>query len=177
MIKRIIALAIIVPLVIVGMLILTVWALGHMIEQAEQSPGAKSAQVVLPPTPNQVEVEINEWRISQGLATFNSEVPALDQAAQVRADTMCIENDWSHAKDWTTLSQYYAYSYAGENLYYGSLHRDQAEESVVTWAASPGHLANLQTNYSQIGVGVKHCPGFQDNPNAVIITNYFGVPR
>ena len=138
---------------------------------------ASSAKIVLPPTSSEVEAEINKWRASQGLAAFNSEVPALDQAAQYRAEVMCQENDWSHAKDWLTLDKYYAYSYAGENLYYGTLREGQAATALKTWVESPTHLENLQKGYTQIGIGVKYCPGFQGDSKAVIITNYFGVPR
>lgn len=138
---------------------------------------ASSSEIILPPTSNEVEAAINDWRASEGLARFNSDVPVLDQAAQARAEGMCKENDWSHAKDWAVLDQYYTYSYAGENLYYGSLQPHQDDDAVKTWVASPSHLANLKADYSQIGIGVKACPGFQGNDDAVIITNYFGVPR
>lgn len=136
-----------------------------------------SASIILPPTSSQVEAEINKFRASKGLALFDIEVPALDQAAQARAEQMCSNNDWSHDKAWQSLDPYYAYSYSGENLYYGYLQKNQAANSVRDWVASPSHLANLVGNYSQIGIGVKSCPGFQNESTAVIITNYFGVPR
>lgn len=145
--------------------------------KSEPTVTAQPAKVILPPTSNEVEAAINQWRVENGLAAFNSEVPALDKAAQARAEGMCAENDWSHAKDWQVLDQYYTYSYAGENLYYGNLQPNQDDDAVKTWVASPSHLANLQADYSQIGIGVKSCPGFQGNDTAVIITNYFGVPR
>lgn len=147
-------------------------------KEADKVSQTSSASVVLPPSSNQIEAALNEFRQSRGLAPFNSEVPALDEAAQARAEQMCTEDDWSHAKDWEVLDKYYAYTYAGENLYYGSLRKDQASESVTTWANSPTHLENMtDPYYTQIGVGVKYCPGFQGSPNSVIITNYFGVPR
>lgn len=136
-----------------------------------------STSVIAPPSATDIEAGINEYRISQGLAPFNSEVTALDQAAQVRAEGMCAANDWSHTKDWEVLEPYYNYSTAGENLYYGFLQKDQAVVAMKAWIASPSHHAALVTNYSEIGVGVKYCPGFQNEPTAVIITNYFGVPR
>ena len=150
-----------------------------MIAEYKEQPTAvaQPVKVIVPPTSNEVEASINKWRVENNLAAFNSEVPALDAAAQFRAEQMCAENDWSHAKDWQVLDQYYTYSYAGENLYYGNLQQNQDDDAVKTWVASPSHLANLTADYSQIGIGVKACPGFQGNDNAVIITNYFGVPR
>lgn len=139
--------------------------------------GASSANVILPPTSNQVETALNKFRTEKGLAKFNTEVPLLDRAAQARAEGMCAENDWSHAKDWAVLDQYYSYNYAGENLYYGSLREDQVSDAIKTWAASPTHLENMVKNYTQVGIGIKSCPGFQGDSSAVIITNYFGVPR
>lgn len=161
----------------VGMMIILILLVPSDKSVETQKSEATSAEIILPPTSNEVEAAINDWRASEGLARFNSEVPVLDKAAQARAEGMCKENDWSHAKDWAVLDQYYSYNYAGENLYYGSLQPKQDDDAVKTWVASPSHLANLQADYSQIGIGVKSCPGFQGNDDAVIITNYFGVPR
>lgn len=138
---------------------------------------SSSSRIILPPTSSQIEAALNEFRAEKELTQFNTEVPALDQAAQARAEGMCKENDWSHAKDWVTLDKYYSYSYAGENLYYGSLREDQVSDAIKTWAASPTHLENMVKEYTQVGIGVKSCPGFQGDSSAVIITNYFGVPR
>lgn len=143
----------------------------------EPTVTAQPAKVILPPTSNEVEAAINKWRVENSLAAFNSEVPALDQAAQARAEGMCAENDWSHNRDWEVLDKYYAYSYAGENLYYGGLKENQPHDAVTTWVNSPTHLENLQKSYTEIGIGVKLCPNYQGNHNVVIITNYFGVPR
>lgn len=153
--------------------------IGYLIPKDIHSVFSKSSasSIVLPPSSNQVEAAINNWRTTQGLAVFNIEVPALDQAAQARAEGMCAENDWSHNRDWEVLGKYYAYTLAGENLYYSSLREDQPTDAVTTWVNSPSHLANLQKNYAEIGIGVKLCPMFQGYENVVIITNYFGVPR
>jgi len=137
----------------------------------------KPEKTISVPLSSDVEKYINEFRLVENLPTFNTEVPALDKAAQARAEGMCIEKDWSHSKDWQVLDQYYTYQYAGENLYYGWLQEDQASIAVRDWANSPSHLENLVGEYTEIGVGVKYCPGFENEPTAVIITNYFGVPR
>lgn len=143
----------------------------------EQVDEASSSNIVSPPTSNQVEAALNKFRTEKGLAKFNTEVPALDKAAQARAEGMCKTNDWSHNLDWQVLDQYYSYTYAGENLYYGSLRKDQTADAITTWAHSPSHLENMVADYTQVGIGVKSCPGFQGDAQAVIITNYFGVPR
>ncbi len=136
-----------------------------------------STNVIALPLATDIEAGINQYRISQGLGAPNSEVPALDQAAQIRADQMCAENDWSHNKDWEILTPYYNYAYAGENLYYGFLQKNQDDHAVNAWINSPTHQANMVDNYNEMGVAVKSCPGFQGEPTAVIVTNYFGVPR
>lgn len=138
---------------------------------------SSSSSIILPPTSNQVETALNKFRAEKGLAQFNAEVPALDKAAQARAKGMCEANDWSHDLDWQVLDQYYSYSYAGENLYYGSLRKNQVVDAITTWANSPTHLENMVSDYTQVGIGVKYCPGFQGDAHAIIITNYFGVPR
>lgn len=136
-----------------------------------------SSRIIPLPLATDIEAGINQYRTSQGLAPLNSNVPALDQAAQARAEQMCAESDWSHAKDWEILAPYYDYTYAGENLYYGFLQKDQATHAVQSWIASPSHQQNMVNDYTEMGVGVKSCPGFQGEPTAIIVTNYFGVPR
>lgn len=149
----------------------------HQIPESSQVIQDSKPKPITVVSSETVEAKINEWRAANGLPVFNTQVPALDIAAQVRADDMCATNDWSHAKDWAILDQYYAYTLAGENLYYGGLQENQANDAVVTWANSPSHLENLMKGYTQIGIGVKSCPMFQGRSNVVIITNYFGVPR
>jgi uncharacterized protein YkwD len=169
------ALAIITLSFAIGVYISVIQQVSDSIEPVAK---ATSAPVVIQlPLAENVEANLNQYRISQGLPALNSEVASLDQAAQARAESMCADNNWSHARDWEVLDQYYLYSHAGENLYYGSLQTNQAAIAVTSWTKSPTHLANIVGSYSEIGVGVKSCPSFQGNKTAVIITNYFGVPR
>lgn len=148
---------------------------------AKQEPtgasASSSSSTIALPLATDIEAGINQYRISQGLGALNSDVPALDQAAAVRAEQMCRDNDWSHNRDWEILTPYYSYAYAGENLYYGFLQKNQATVAVNAWIASPTHQHNMVDNYNEMGVAVKACPGFQNEPTAVIVTNYFGVPR
>lgn len=164
------------------LLIATIGAYGTAFQKiAEyQEPVVKTVEqpkIIPLPLATDIEAGINQYRVSQGLSALNSDVAALDQAAQARAEQMCATNDWSHNQDWNILTPYYVYAYAGENLYFGWLQENQAVVAVRDWIASPTHQENMVDNYNEMGVGVKACPGFQGEPTAVIVTNYFGVPR
>lgn len=169
------ALGFVMLLVAIGAYAISFIAIAHYKNMPEEV--IQPTKVIVPPTSDEVEAALNQWRVNNGLAMFNSEVPALDEAAQFRAEQMCAENDWSHTKDWDVLNQYYVYQWAGENLYYGSLMENQSADAITTWANSPTHLENMQKAYTQIGIGVKLCPTYQGRSNVVIVTNYFGVPR
>lgn len=147
----------------------------------ESLPSKPQAQVVIPEpklvTSHEVEMALNEWRVSKGLPIFNTENPVLDKAAQVRAETMCAENDWSHDKAWQVLDQYYRYSFASENLHYDRLQEGQAANAIYGWEHSPGHLKTMLADHKEASIGVKYCPGYQGMENAVLIVNYFGNPR
>lgn len=162
--------------------ILTIMAFGFviMVTDPREPTGvtaASSSQTIALPLATDIEAGINNYRISQGLGALNSDVPALDEAAAARAEQMCRDNDWSHNRDWEILAPHYNYAYAGENLYYGFLQKNQTAAAIQAWIASPTHQHNMVDNYNEMGVAVKACPGFQNEPTAVIVTNYFGVPR
>ncbi len=127
-------------------------------------------------TEDDIEKGINDYRNSNSLVSLGDD-PTLDIAAQARAESMCVDNNWSHNGAWDVLNQYYMYAAAGENIYFGPLQENQASNAVNLWIKSPSHLENIVGNYTQIGTGIKSCPGYQNDPTAVIITNYFGVPR
>lgn len=155
-------------------------AQNRCVEPAQQVETQKPV-IVTPKQPKlveggEIEARLNDYRVSQGLAPL-ADSTTLDLAAQERAEGMCRDNNWSHNGDWAVLEQYYDYSDAGENLYYGNLIENQARDAVDSWVASPGHLKNIVGKYTQFGIGVKFCPGFQGASNAVIVTNYFGVPK
>lgn len=147
----------------------------------EALPSKPKAQVTIEEpklvTSEEVETVLNEWRVDQGLPTFRTDNPILDQAAQARADSMCAANDWTHDKAWQVLDQYYQYSFASENLHYDFLQKDQAANAIYGWEHSPGHLKTMLADHKEASIGVKYCPGYQDMPTAVLIVNYFGNPR
>lgn len=144
--------------------------------EVDPTKNSTQVQAISLPDASEVENRINAFRSEKGLSQL-ADSPALDQAAAARADGMCATNDWSHAQDWATLAPYYKYSYAGENLYFGYLQKEQAAAAVRDWLNSPTHRANIEGNYTEFGIAVKKCPGFQNEPTAIIITNYFGVPQ
>lgn len=146
--------------------------------KSTQQPTQTQIQYVppKPPKASDIEADLNAYRKQDGLAPL-ADSPTLDRAARARANNMCAENNWSHDGDWATLQQYYLYNSAGENLYYGGLQEDQAAKAVHDWVHSPEHLENIVGSYTEFGIAVKVCPGFQGTANAILITNYFGVPR
>lgn len=175
--KRYIAMTIafVVAMLGIGVLWILITITNNILPHGETA--ATSSRIIPLPLATDIEAGINQYRTSQGLPVLNSEVAALDQAAAARAEQMCAANDWSHARDWEILAPHYAWAYAGENLYYGYSQENQAAVAVQAWINSPTHHANMVGNYSEMGIAVKACPGFQNEPTAVIVTNYFGVPR
>lgn len=162
--------------VIIGGLVGLIIAAANASEQ-DAFGEVSSTKIVKPPTSNEVEAELNKFRAERGLPALYTDSAILDKAAQIRAESMCADNDWSHNKAWEVLDKHYDYAFASENLYFNSLQEGQATHSIKEWSESPGHLGSMLKDHKEIGVGVKYCPGFQGNQTAVIITNYFGVPR
>lgn len=153
-----------------------VYATVFRIINESQQPTVVAAAVVQPPDPQEIENRVNAYRSEKGLSILaDSEV--LSQAAQARADQMCYENEWNHDDAWAILDPRYSYYSASENLSYGVLSEDSARMAIDGWVKSDGHRENMLKDHQELGVGVKACPGFQGLPNAVIVTNYFGVPR
>lgn len=140
-------------------------------------PTMSTASVIAPPTPEEVEAELNQFRMENDLPVLYTDNPVLDEAAQARAESMCAANDWSHDKAWEVLDQYYQYDFASENLHYDFLQKDQAANAIYGWEHSPGHLKTMLADHTEAAIGVKYCPGFQGMPTAVLIVNYFGNPR
>ena len=155
----------------------TLVVLEAMIPEAAPSVMTAQTKPLEIVTPEEVEKELNKWRESRGLPQFKTDNPVLDKAAQVRAETMCAANDWSHDKAWQVLDQYYSYYDASENLHFAHLRVDQAEAAIYGWEHSPGHLSAMLADHKEASIGVKYCPGYQGLSTAVLIVNYFGNPR
>ena len=147
-------------------------AIGSLSEESKVS----AAKVIPLPDANEIEARVNAYRSENGKPVL-TDSQVLSDAAQARAEQMCYDNDWSHDKAWEILDPRYSYTYASENLYFDYLSEDVARLAVEGWASSDGHRENMLKDHKEFGVGVKACPGFQNYDNAVIITNYFGVPQ
>ncbi len=125
---------------------------------------------------DEVEAKLNQFRASKGLSQL-ADNPTLDAAAQERAEYLCANNSFEHTGWRDTFKRYYnRFSYAGENLYYGTLREGQADDAINGWVNSPSHLKNIVGNYVDMGMGVKLCSSYQGEQNVVIITNYFRLP-
>lgn len=106
--------------------------------------------------------------------------PALDNAAQIKANDMVRRNYWSHsAPDGTTPWSFikasgYSYQAAGENLAYGFMN---AQAIVTGWMNSPEHRANvLNSNYQDIGFGIATAQNFQGKGPTTVVVALYGEP-
>ena len=119
----------------------------------------------------------NDYRSRSNLSPLHDN-PALDRAAQAKADTMIAQNYWSHiAPDGTTPWSYfqkanYKYSAAGENLAYGFATSDQV---VTAWMNSPEHRDNVLGNYQDVGFGFANGEDYQHGKNTVVVA-FYGLP-
>jgi uncharacterized protein YkwD len=79
----------------------------------------------------------------------------LTQRAEIRAEQLCKDNQWSHL-GYENSFKGIDYDYAGENL-----SKDFPDDlsAFIALMQSPGHKMNiLNKNYNQIGIGrSKHC--------------------
>lgn len=161
-----------------------VWAgLTSLNQQSERSVtstsqvAGESYETPKPPVASDVEAEVNKLRVEAGLTPLYSDNPVLDRAAEARASSMCATDDWSHKQAWPVLEQFYTWYEAGENLYYGHLQKNMAQNVARDWKNSPSHYKNIVKDYTEMGMGVYLCAEFQGKKNVAIIVNYFGVPR
>lgn len=78
------------------------------------------------------------------------ETPLLDNRAQIRAEQLCADNQWSH-EGWLDSFKGIPFTYAGENL-----DRDFASELEAFNALmkSPVHKKNIiSPHYTTVGIG------------------------
>lgn len=121
----------------------------------------------------------NQERTSRGISALSLN-NKLNSAAQSKAQHMIDYNYWAHvAPDGTTPwyfidSTGYGYQKAGENLAYGFA---TSSGTVQGWMNSPSHAENLlDTNYSEVGFGIKDGANFQGDENTVVVAMY-GQPH
>jgi hypothetical protein len=116
----------------------------------------------------------NQVRQSSGLQPL-AENYKLEQAAQLKAHNMVINNYFAHTSPQGITPWYwflqagYDYKYAGENLAIGFF---ESEEVFQAWMDSPSHKANiLNPNYKEIGTAVMS--GYGGN-NTIVVVQEFG---
>lgn len=149
----------------------------YTIATLNQTEVVQPTKVIPMPLADNIESQVNQYRVKQGKPAINSEVAVLDAAATARAEQMCKDDEWAHDSAWKVLDPLYEYQTAGENLYFDYLNDEFASKAVAGWVSSKGHRENMLKDYQEMGIGVKYCPDFQGYDTAVIVVNYFGIPR
>jgi len=106
------------------------------------------------------------------------ENPALDAAAQAKANDMAAKGYFAHLSPdgktpWDFIAAAgYSYQYAGENL---AVRFSDSQDVVNAWMQSPTHRANIvKPQYTQIGVGIAE--GMYQGQPATFVAQYFGAP-
>ena len=120
---------------------------------------------------------VNQTRQSYGLQPL-AESQKLDQAAQLKAENMVVNDYFAHTSPqgitpwyWFTHVEY-NYKYAGENLAVGFF---DSEEVYNAWLNSPSHKSNIiNPNYKEVGTAV--LTGYGEN-NAIVVVQEFGSQR
>lgn len=107
---------------------------------------------------------VNKERAAAGLSAL-TEKAELDKVATLKSEDMAKLGYFDHTSPtygtpFQMLKQFgINYSAAGENIAYG---QSSPEEVMKGWMNSPGHRANiLNSNYTQIGVGIAKKPNGQ----------------
>lgn len=121
----------------------------------------------------------NKKRAESGLPKLNFN-PALDKAAQSKAEDMANRNYWSHDTpdgkkpwDFITASEY-AYGKAAENLAYGF---NNSDLTVAGWMNSTGHRENiLDKDLKDVGFGIVNVPDYQSKGQETVIVAFYAQP-
>ena len=107
------------------------------------------------------------------------EHPALDRAAQAKAEDMANKGYFAHVgpggvEPWSWIVGVgYDYKYAGENLAVRFIDSSQVVEA---WMESPTHRANIvKPVYTAMGVGVAN--GLYEGQPATYVVQYFAAPH
>lgn len=123
--------------------------------------------------------ETNKRRQAEGLASLSAS-PALQKAAQAKAEDMKARNYWSHTtpdgkEPWSFIeAANYSYRKAAENLAYGF---DNSSSTLNGWMNNPGHRANvLDSDLKEVGFGIANVPNYQDKGPETIVVAMYGQP-
>lgn len=119
----------------------------------------------------------NKKRAEGGLTPLNIN-PALDKAAQAKADDMKAKNYWAHdtpdgRKPWDFIPKAeYDYKKAAENLAYGF---SDSSSTVSGWMNSAGHRKNLMDNdLADVGFGIVNVPSYQGKGDQTVVVAFYG---
>jgi len=99
--------------------------------------------------------QINQYRAKRGLKQLNLS-EKISQQARIHSQNMAAGKvPFSHQGfEQRVMAIPLKYSSAAENVAYNTGYSNPANEAVVGWLKSPGHLRNLQGKYNLTGVGV-----------------------
>jgi hypothetical protein len=127
-------------------------------------------------TKNFLQNSVNQTRELAGLKPL-VENAKLDQAAQMKAENMVLNNYFAHTSPqglspWHWFSQAgYNYKFAGENLAVGFFNSSEVYQA---WLNSPEHKANIvNTHYTEVGTAV--LAGYGGN-NTIVVVQEFASP-
>ena len=122
-------------------------------------------------------VSLTNTERTQNKVVTLAESPALDRAAQAKANDMAQKGYFSHVspdgtEPWAWISESgYNFQYAGENL---AVRFVDSGDVVRAWMASPSHRANMvKPEYRNIGVGIAE--GMYKGQPATFVVQYFGA--
>lgn len=99
--------------------------------------------------------QINRYRATQGLSKLSLS-PKISRQARIHSQDMARgQVPFSHEGfEQRVDSIFIPYKSAAENLAFNRGYSDPANEAIIDWIHSPGHLHNLKGNYNLTGVGV-----------------------
>lgn len=159
-------------LAIIAILLVTlkIFSIGYLFLVYQESAQMSETSV------SQILALTNAARTSEGIPALNLN-PALNKAAQTKAEDMAINNYFSHTspdgrKPWDFVNRSeYAYLLIGENLAINFIQADDAHTALME---SPSHRKNiLNTKYSDIGLAI--ISGKLDGNNTNILVEIFGA--
>ena len=95
----------------------------------------------------------------------------LDARAEIRAEYLCKQSQWSH-EGWVESFKDVPYQYAGENL---AINFSDSLDVEHAWMASPEHKANIMNReFREVGFGM--ASGMYEGKPTTFVVQMFGTP-
>jgi uncharacterized protein YkwD len=123
----------------------------QIISQSRETPAA------LANLERSIHEQVNKYRQSQKLPplTLNA---TITQQSRLHSQAMASGKvPFSHQgfeQRVEAIAKSVSYSSAGENVAYNQGYKDPATQAFQGWLKSPGHLKNIQGNFTSTGIGV-----------------------